>query len=277
MNRIIKNMLAWVTLLALPVLAQTTAPVLYVQVDYMKPAPGKTAEYIDVERKIWKPIHEARVKTGIIVSWSLYVVWYHPGENAEYSHVTINIYGDFNKMKDDYSTSVLQSGHPKASAAQIDEMMARTNASREIVRSELWVLRESVATDKPAPYVQVNYMKVAPGQDEEYFKVEREIWKPIHQTAKAAGIRAGWGVYSLMYPGGTQVAYNFGTADFFDEFSDLAVNLSQELVQKAHPAATAEKWTAMLQRTIAAREHVRLELWELLDQVDASSSVSAAK
>jgi hypothetical protein len=102
--------------------------------------------------------------------------------------------------------------------------------------------------------------------------VEREIWKPIHQAAKAAGLRAGWYVTALMYPGGSQMPYNYRTVDFFDEFSDLAVDLSLELVQKAHPNATAEAWDAMIQRTLAAREHVRLELWERLDQVEAPSN-----
>lgn len=275
MNRFFKSMraLALVSILALPVFAQTNAPVLYVQIAYMKATPGKAEEYIDVERKIWKPIHEARMKAGIIVNWSLYAVWYPSGTNAEYDYITVNIYGDFNKMKDAFPASVMQSGHPKASATQIDEMMAKTEAAREIVRYELWVLRESVPTDKPAPYVQVSYMKVAPGQGEEYFKVEREIWKPIHQAAKETGYTAGWGVYSLMFPGGTQIPHNFGTVIFFDEFSDLALdNLPQELVQKAHPNTTAEKWNAMWQRTLAAREQVRLELWELLDQVDAASA-----
>lgn len=279
MNCIFKSILvpALFSIIALPVFAQTDTSVVYVRVDYMKVAPGKVAEYVDLERKIWKPIHEARMKAGIIASWSLYSVEYPYGTNAEYSHATVNIYDDFNKMKEEYPSSVIQAGHPKASEAQIDEMMAKTLAARELVRSELWVLVESVPTDKPAAYLQVNYMKVAPDQGEEYIKMEREIWKPIHQAAKDAGYRAGWGVYSLMYPGGSQIPYSFGTADFYDEFSDLAASTPQNVLQKAHPEATEEKWNAMWDRTMAAREVVRQELWALLDQIDTSTIAKAGK
>ena len=35
-----------------------------VTVDYMKVAPGQDDAYLQVEQKMWKPIHEARVKAG---------------------------------------------------------------------------------------------------------------------------------------------------------------------------------------------------------------------
>ena len=42
-----------------------------VTVDYMKVAPGQDDAYLQVEQKMWKPIHEARVKAGNALGWYL--------------------------------------------------------------------------------------------------------------------------------------------------------------------------------------------------------------
>ena len=256
-------------------LAQSDSPTLYVKVDYMKVAPGNEEDYVNVERTTWKPIHEARMKAGIITNWSLYSVEYPYGTNADYTYATVNIYDDFSKMKDDYPESVMQTAHPDVNENQFGEMMAKTLASRDLVRSELWVMHDSVQPDQPAPYIHVNYMKVPSGQGQEYLKLEREIWKPVHQAAKDAGHRAGWAVYSLMYPGGTQRPYNYGTVDFFDEFSDLVVGIPEEVFKKAHPSASEEGWDEIWQRTANARDLVRRELWALVDQVAAPSATTS--
>ena len=49
--------------LALPIPAAAQGQAI-VTVDYMKVAPGQDDAYLQVEQKMWKPIHEARVKAG---------------------------------------------------------------------------------------------------------------------------------------------------------------------------------------------------------------------
>lgn len=248
-------------------LAQSDSPTLYLRVDYMKVTPGNEEDYVNVERTTWKPIHEARIKAGIITNWYLYSVEYPYGTNADYTYVSVNIYDDFGKMKDDYPEGVMQTAHPDVNEYKFGKMMAKALASRDLVRSELWVMNDSVQPDRPAPYIHVNYMKVAPGQGQEYLKLEREIYKPLHQAAKAAGYEAGWAVYSLMYPRGAQRPYNYGTVDFFDEFSDLVVGIPKEVFKKAHPSVSKKGWDEIWQRTTNARVLVRRELWVLVDQV----------
>ena len=34
---------------------------------------------------------------------------------------------------------------------------------------------------KPPKYLEVDYMKVQPGKDSDYLRVEQQIWKPMHQ------------------------------------------------------------------------------------------------
>lgn len=42
--------------------------------------------------------------------------------------------------------------------------------------------RAQTSPRKPPKYIQVDYMKVQPANEDDYVKVEKEGWKPIHQN-----------------------------------------------------------------------------------------------
>ena len=42
------------------------------------------------------------------------------------------------------------------------------------------------------PFVTVDYMKVAPGQDDAYLQLEQKTWKPVHEARVKAGNALGW-------------------------------------------------------------------------------------
>lgn len=78
--------------LAGPALAQEAPPV-YVQLDYMRVAEGAAAEYVALERDVFRPVHEERRRRGDLHGWSLYdMVLAEPG--APYDFVTVNVYTD---------------------------------------------------------------------------------------------------------------------------------------------------------------------------------------
>jgi len=52
--------------------AQNTAKNLYLKVDYFKAPSDQIGNYLHVEQELWKPIHQARLDSGIILGWSFY-------------------------------------------------------------------------------------------------------------------------------------------------------------------------------------------------------------
>ena len=64
---------------------------LVVTVEYMKVAPGQDDAYLQVEQKMWKPIHEARVKAGNALAWYLYRVNSPSGTLVDHNYVTVAI------------------------------------------------------------------------------------------------------------------------------------------------------------------------------------------
>lgn len=273
MKRYVTILVAWIVvgIPGIPVFAQSDVPVSYLKVDYMKVAPGKTAEYLDVEKTIWKPIHRERVKAGKITGWYLYSVMYPAGTSAEYNYVTVSIFDKFTQTEEEYPQEHLKMAHPGVTDKKMDEMMARTIAARELVRSELWQLNDWVPFDKPAPYHWANFMRVVPGREGEYLQLEREIWKPIHSTYKRLGHTAGWAVYTLMFPFGTDYPYNFGTVDFYNDYAEIAITVPDSTLQLAHPNYEDINWDKIYDQTFEIRELVRRDLRVLVDYVNQSA------
>ncbi|MBI4625664.1 MAG: hypothetical protein HY736_20900 [Verrucomicrobia bacterium] len=53
---------------------------------YLKPEPGKTADYLNVAQ-LWKPVHQDMVNKGRLTSWKLYAVSWPNGEEQEYDRL----------------------------------------------------------------------------------------------------------------------------------------------------------------------------------------------
>jgi hypothetical protein len=249
---------------AAPALAQGP----YVQVDYMKVAPGRDDAYVALERDVWKPYHETLVKAGRRAAWRLYAVLSPAGSEVAYNYVTANVFERFADMEDPFATDVLAEVHPGKDMTTLFDEAA---AVRDGVRSETWQLIDEVRAEgppTPARYIMVNYMKVPVGGDADYLGVERELWKPLHESRVADGHAAGWALYALRFPSGAALDYNYATVDSYAEYGDLENPLTLEMVEKVHPGGQAT-FDAIGERTNEVRELVRTELWELLETTGA--------
>ena len=89
--------------------------------------------------------------------------------------------------------------------------------------------------DNETLYIETDYMKVNRANQVEYLKLEKEIWKPIHQERVNAGHILGWYLYRVSYPGGTEVHHNYTTVTVYRTFKDMENPYPQEIWTKVHP------------------------------------------
>jgi hypothetical protein len=150
---------------------------------------------------------------------------------------------------------------------KMEEIMKRTYGSREHVHSQLLY---SVATTpeiplgKPAPYMQVNYMSVEPGNGAEYEQLESEIWLPIHNESIRSGRTSGWSLWSTLFPRGAACPYQYMTLNSFSEFSyvfELDFSIPFGNIHPDKDFAQTQEKTRELRRIVHA------ELWDLIDYV----------
>ncbi|NNE34858.1 MAG: hypothetical protein HKN13_06460, partial [Rhodothermales bacterium] len=183
------------------------SPVVFLEVSCMK---SLNDDYRDVETEIWQPMHQAMVDAGQKMGWAFYWVMY--GDRSMCDHYTVNLYRGADQLDANVNyRDVFESVHPDKN---VDEAMARTSASREMVRSELWRMVDGkLPTD--FTYAHVARLNVTDGR--EYTKMENEIFTPLRNARVDEGLHQGWARYRLVSPTGDAVPYNTGSVIFTNE------------------------------------------------------------
>lgn len=252
-------------LAAAPAAHAQAAQTRYVQIDYMHVPDDREAAYVELERALYKPLHEERIRRGLITSWGVYRIRFAPPD-APYNYATINVFDDFDKLEEEFPQAIVPLVHPGLDA---ETLANRTLATRAIVHSEVWQFVVSAQPDgQEAPrgrYLMLNYMSVPPGGEDAYLSLERDLWQSLHQARIDSELMSGWSVYQLMLPRGEIMPYNFGTVDFYDHLGDVAELITEDLMQQAYPSSTDADLATMLERTNATRAIYKSELWERLD------------
>jgi hypothetical protein len=107
----------------------------------MKVKSGNEGKYMDAENNIWKPVHKQFVKDGSRVGWSVWQAVYPGGVGSDFQYATTDYLADFSKV----GAADMEGAFSKAhSGKNIDQLMQETNDSRDLVRTELWRVVETV-------------------------------------------------------------------------------------------------------------------------------------
>lgn len=236
-------------------------PTAFAVSDLMKVKPGAEQKYLDLEKNFWKPIHQERIKQGKISGWILYRVLY-TGTADLYNYATVTFFDDPAKLENSWDGIDAKKILP---GKDVDKAYNETLASRDLVRSNLIMKQDEAVPESnssPAKYIQVDFMKVKPGNEGVYLDVEKSIWKPVHQEFIKAGTRVGWSLWSNLFPAGSGTDYQFITANFFSEFSKIGAADYNDAFKKAHAGKDID---ALNVKTGNSRDLVRSELWEVVD------------
>lgn len=115
--------------------------------------------------------------------------------------------------------------------------------------------------DDTSLYVTVDCMKsTAP----DYERLEAEVWLPIHQHLVDTGERVSWSLYRVLY--GDRSRCDYYTVATFRGVDQLNTATDYNAAFAAvYPRSNVE---SMIGETIASREQVSSQLWQLVDQTE---------
>lgn len=235
----------------------------FATVDYMKVKPGFEDKYVDLEKNVWKPLHQERINQGKIIGWILFRVLY-TGTSDLYNYVTVTVFDNPANLENSWAGV----DSPKILAGKdIDKLYKETLNCRDLVKSNL-IMREDFAYPEGGPvaykYIQVDFMKVKPGNEGLYLDVEKTIWKPVHNEFIKAGSRVGWSLWSATFPSGSGLDYQFSTVNYFSDFSKIGMANYTDAFAKAHPGKDINE---LSKKTGDSRDLVKSELWEVVDEI----------
>jgi hypothetical protein len=110
--------------------------------------------------------------------------------------------------------------------------------------------------------VEVGCMKIDPLKEDQYLKLEHDIWKPMHQERIKQGHMRSWTLYEVRFPSGSQRECDYRTVNIYPSLADMDRSLA-DIVTKVHPNIPIAE---LARRTVAARDYARGELWYQVDQ-----------
>jgi hypothetical protein len=243
--------------------AQTQNKPVYVAVNYVKVNPGMGNQYRELLSTYIKKINEEHIKAGRILGWYTHTVLYPTGSSANYDMTIVTVSNELGLLIEDpvnFRTR-LKNILPGANDNTLDNIVNSIGACRTLYKREIYTFIDGInMSSAPSAYVEVDFMKSAPGKGAEYVKMEREVFKPLHADLVKQGKRDDWGLYALDMPYSDAGEYNYLTANFFANTGQMTSVNYDETFKKLFPKLDMNAtWNQMS----ALRKIVRSELWKL--------------
>lgn len=239
----------------------------YLKFEYIKVKPENALQYMEYMRNTWLPVYQQQVKAGNIHSWRLYRVFTPGGADGKYNFITVTSASgleDYEAMRPRETLAM-----NKNSKGAISKIMEEANGIRTIMYTELWKAMNSMLPEGEAPhqakYMMVDYMMVAPGKEYDYQMLEDEIAKPLHQERSSQGTMAGWELFSIITPGGSNYGYNFATGNYFNELKDIEFGFTEDVIQSAMPGTDIPE---LFDTIFSTRTLVQSQVWELVESTE---------
>jgi hypothetical protein len=115
-------------------------------------------------------------------------------------------------------------------------------------------------------YYVVDYMKSRPGQDP--FKMERDLWKPLHQDRLKSGDILSWAVMRPVLAGPHN--YDYITVTAYRSM-DAYAKMETAYVSAAEKIWGKDKMQSSMTQTEQARDFLGSEMYVVVDEVSNSS------
>ncbi len=231
-------------------------------VEYMKVKPGDGTKYMNTEIA-WKKIHDARMKAGLIDSWTLYETMFS-GADDPYQYAVVTVYKNLAAYEVEGFDVASKAAYPDYDEKDWDDFFAKTSDSRVLSHVEVYFLETGAANmgTKPPKYLTLSAMDVKPGGDDAYLKLEKDYYKPMHEAMIKAGNMEDWSIWSK-WPG-TYNDFQYMAVNEYSSLDQMSSSQYEDIFKKEFPTMKLEDLSS---KTNAARTITENMLWKRIDSV----------
>ena len=134
---------------------------------------------------------------------------------------------------------------PEMTEEEVAEFNKKNREARKIVNSTIYKVVDNYFKQDSVPNIAVvNYMKVTPGDEFEYEKMEKEYKANVESSPKA-----GWAVHKRVDRVGTNLSNNYITVDFYNKMSEM-------MLERAPTWEMSEEFAEEYEKIQKLRRHV---------------------
>ena len=216
-------------------------------------------DYLEVEQA-WKKYHRKAIEAGIHNGWQLWMNR-HAGMDDPYQFITLQWYDNYeHALGENTPEGWLEGTYTDDAWAALYE---KTLDARIYAMEEVANLVTMVENPKPTRYLLVTRVDAKPGMEEEYEKMEEEIFKPYHEELIRRGHLSHWGVWNIWPFGEGQ--HRYVIVNGYSNAKDLATPKPYIEAGELGIDYTMDEIMNLVQTT---REDMgSIEVWELVDFV----------
>lgn len=247
--------------------AQDDQPTIYYSMDYMQVEPGNHKDYLACE-KAWKKIHQHQKDAGIIEGWAIEMVLSPGGTDADYNYITRQRFKGEKQLSAYLAQPYMPDNWESLLTADEVALVKRTSELRTWVKNEVWSSVERVLADdiEDAKVVVFNYFGIPEGKRRsEHFKMERDIWMPIHTARVKDGQMKGWVMLNRELPMGSMYDYGVATVDIFKDMDQFWAPFPEDYFEKIHAGKDMDD---LWEQTLAVSNRLSAELRLALDSTN---------
>ena len=234
----------------------------YFAIQYFKVHPSLENDFIQLQTNVWQKIHGERIKDDLLDGWYLFRVIAPQGTSAEYNYLIVQQYDEAEKFAAHFEGYGVN--YNNILTQNEIQLALRTPEICDMTYEEVWTTVDQIMTDNAGQiykYSVFNSMKLKSGVDEsDYQRMEKEYWKPMHRERIRRNMMFGWGMYTMIIPGGTERNYHWATVDYYHNFIDY-LRETNSIMESIHGTENAKKYT---DETIAKRDLLKAEIRELM-------------
>ena len=116
----------------------------YLVIDYFD-TEGGSGGHIELETDIWAPVHEKRIRRGLLNSAAV-LVWTNPDgeEERDYDYAAISYYDTLAQLREPVDAELVRAAHPDKSTEDAARVFERTDEARATYKSQLWRLIDKI-------------------------------------------------------------------------------------------------------------------------------------
>jgi hypothetical protein len=251
--------------LTLPTIAQQASPGYHAVACYkLKPESAPTFQKWTADEM--QKVAQGRIDDGEISSFYLLRAVFPRGEAAECDYMVVTF---FPNLPHEFGTEQVDAAIKKAGLKfTADDYFKHRDALVRLMSVGIFQNQAFVGTVKKGDYFQVNYMKVAIENLDDWIAFEKKVWQPLAEAMVKDGREDGWSVNIAAMPFGSDMPYQGVTVDVFPSL-DAAFAEDKQFADRFRKVHPDKELGTTFERVNKLRAQAQVRLFKLEELVSA--------
>jgi hypothetical protein len=212
-------------------------------------------------------VAQGRVDNGEITQFYLLRAVFPHGEAADCDYLVVTF---FPNMPHEFSTEQVDAAIKKAGLKLTgDDYFKHRDALVRLMSVAIFQNQAFVGAAKKGDYFQVNYMKVANENTDDWLTFEKKVWQPLAEAMVKDGRQDGWSVNVAAMPFGADMPYQGVTVDVFPSM-EAAFGEDKQFYDRFKRVHPDMELGTTLERANKLRAQAEVHMYVLEEYVSAS-------